>query len=60
MNKKIAVILGSETDRATMETANPYYEYFNLKYEIIIMSAHRNPQEVHQFASSARKKDMEF
>ena len=54
MNKKIAIILGSETDRPTMESANKYYEFFNLKYEIIVMSAHRNPKEVHNFATKAR------
>ena len=54
MNNKIAILLGSETDRNTMESANKYYEYFGLDYEIFIMSAHRNPKDVHQFASSAR------
>ena len=38
MNRKIAIILGSETDRSTMEAANKYYEYFNLEYEILIIS----------------------
>jgi len=55
MNKKIAIILGSETDRPAMESANIYYEYFGLDYEIFIISAHRNPKEVHAFASSARE-----
>ena len=55
MNKKIAIILGSETDRSTMEVGNKYYEYFDLKYQMLVMSAHRNPKEVHEFASSARE-----
>ncbi len=55
MNNKIAILLGSETDRKTMESANKYYEYFGLDYEIFIMSAHRNPKDVHKFASSARE-----
>ena len=55
MNTKIAILLGSETDRETMEAGNKYYEYFGLDYEIFIMSAHRNPKDVHQFASSARE-----
>jgi len=54
MNMKIAIILGSETDRETMEAGNKYYDYFGLAYEMLIMSAHRNPKEVHKFASSAR------
>ena len=55
MNNKIAILLGSETDRPTMEAGNKYYEYFGLDYEIFIMSAHRNPKDVHRFASSARE-----
>ena len=55
MNNKIAILLGSETDRKTMESANKYYEYFGQDYEIFIMSAHRNPKDVHSFASSARE-----
>ena len=55
MNNKVAIILGSETDRSTMEAGNKYYEYFGLNYEIFIISAHRNPKEVHAFAASARQ-----
>ena len=43
MNNKVAIILGSETDRSTMEAGNKYYEYFGLDYEIFVISAHRNP-----------------
>ena len=35
--------------------SDKYYEYFGLDYEIFIMSAHRNPKDVHKFASSARE-----
>ena len=55
MNKKIAIILGSETDKPTMEAGHKYYEYFGLEYETLVISAHRNPREVHEFAASARQ-----
>ena len=51
---KVAILIGSETDRQTMEAANKYYEYFNIDHEIKVLSAHRNPQDVHEFASNAR------
>tara|TARA_B100002052_G_scaffold65751_1_gene58997 strand:- start:31024 stop:31485 length:462 start_codon:yes stop_codon:yes gene_type:complete len=54
MNNKVAILIGSETDRATMEAADKYYEYFSIDYEIKVMSAHRNPNEVHKFCSEAR------
>ena len=53
MKNKVAILIGSETDRSTMESANKYYEYFNIVFEIKVLSAHRNPVEVHEFCSTA-------
>ena len=55
MNNKVAILIGSETDRKTMEAANQYYEYFSIDYELKVMSAHRNPKEVHEFSVRAAK-----
>lgn len=52
--KKVAVIMGSETDRPLMEQALPYLEYFQLPYEVHVLSAHRDPDQVARFASEAR------
>ena len=54
MNGKAAILIGSESDRHIMETSRPYYEYFNIEMDLYVMSAHRNPDKVSQFASSAR------
>ena len=54
MSNKVAILIGSETDRNTMESANKYYEYFNITYEIKVLSAHRTPNEVHKFSSEAK------
>ena len=53
MENKVAILIGSETDRKVMESANIYYDYFSIPYEILVLSAHRNPVEVHSFCSSA-------
>ena len=55
MNGKAAVLIGSESDRETMESANPYYEYFNIPFKIKVLSAHRTPVEVHKFSSNAKE-----
>ena len=34
MKNKVAVLIGSETDRPTLEAANKYYEYFDIDFEI--------------------------
>ena len=50
MELKVAILIGSETDRGVMECANKYYDYFDIDYEILVLSAHRNPSEVESFA----------
>ena len=54
MYGKVAVLIGSESDRETMEAARQYFDYFQIEMDLRVMSAHRNPEEVSKFASSAR------
>ena len=55
MYGKAAVLIGSESDRETMESARQYFDYFQIEMDLRVMSAHRNPEEVSKFATSARK-----
>ena len=54
MENKIAILLGSKTDKPLIEPSLPYYEYFGINVEVHVMSAHRNPKNVAKFASEAR------
>lgn len=54
--KKVAIILGSESDRETVNASLEYYEYFEIPLEVLVMSAHRNPEQVQQFAKTAAEK----
>ena len=54
MHGKAAVLIGSESDRETMEAARQYFDYFQIEMDLRVMSAHRNPEEVSIFATSAR------
>ena len=54
MENKVAILLGSKTDKPLIEPSLPYYEYFGITVEIHVMSAHRNPESVGEFASNAR------
>ena len=54
MYGKVAVLIGSESDRETMEAARQYFDYFQIEMDLRVMSAHRNPEEVSKFAISAR------
>ena len=53
--KKVAILMGSESDRAVLETSLPYYEFFGIPVEMHVMSAHRTPGKVHEFAGKARE-----
>ena len=54
MGNKVAILLGSKTDKPLIEPSLPYYEYFGIDVEVHVMSAHRNPDDVGKFASEAR------
>ena len=54
MNGKVALLIGSESDKETVEVSRKYFDYFDIKLDLRVMSAHRNPDDVSKFASSAR------
>ena len=54
MENKVAILLGSKTDKPLIEPSLAYYEYFGIDAEVHVMSAHRNPEDVGKFASEAR------
>ena len=55
MKYKVAILIGSDTDKPLMEQSIPYFNYFNINAKIMTMSAHRNPDDVSKFSKSARK-----
>jgi len=57
MNKKVAILLGSESDRSYVDPSIAYFKYFGIQADVIIMSAHRNPKKVGEFASNAHKSE---
>ena len=55
MNNKVSFLIGSESDRKIVESSLEYFEYFGIDASINVMSAHRNPADVKDFALNARK-----
>ncbi len=53
--KKIAIIMGSDSDLAVMQKAADTLDEFSAPYEIHIYSAHRTPEETREFSRNARK-----
>lgn len=56
MAGKIAVIMGSESDREKMQSCCEILDEFKIKYDVIVASAHRDPGRVMSFARNAEKK----
>ena len=55
MNNKVAILLGSDSDLKYVESSKEYFDYFDINYEIHILSAHRTPSKVAEFAKNARE-----
>ncbi|HXU40945.1 MAG TPA: 5-(carboxyamino)imidazole ribonucleotide mutase [Burkholderiales bacterium] len=54
----IGIVMGSTSDWETMKAAAKVLEEFSVRYEAKAMSAHRTPQAVAEWASSAQKNGM--
>ncbi len=52
--KKVAILMGSVKDDGAMAPAADMLERFGVGYEVHVMSAHRTPERVAEFARSAR------
>ncbi len=53
---KVAVIMGSQSDWETMENTAQMLEELGISYHAKIISAHRTPKRLYQFAETAAKK----
>ena len=51
---KVAILMGSPRDDEKMAGASEMLERFEVEHEVHVMSAHRNPEQVGNFASNAR------
>jgi 5-(carboxyamino)imidazole ribonucleotide mutase len=58
-NPLIAIIMGSKSDWETMEHATKILDELHIPYEVKIISAHRTPDLLFQFAESAHERGIE-
>jgi len=55
----VAIIMGSKSDWPTMESASATLDAFGVPYETKIVSAHRTPDLLFEFAKSAEQRGIE-
>ena len=52
---KVAIVMGSQSDYKTMKLAANILKKLKIKYETKIISAHRTPKRMYEFAITAKK-----
>ncbi len=53
---KVGIIMGSKSDWPTMKLAADMLDQFGVSYETKVVSAHRTPQLLADYASSAKER----
>ena len=56
--KKISIIMGSQSDFKTMIFCQKILKKLNIKFETKIISAHRTPDRMYQYAKNAEKNNI--
>src|SRR6185369_5554695 len=56
---KVGIIMGSNSDLPVMQAAADVLKLFNIEYEIDIVSAHRTPEKMFEYAKSAVERGLQ-
>ena len=54
-NSKVAIIMGSQSDYSVMKDCENILKLLKVKFQTLIVSAHRTPKRMFQFAETAEK-----
>lgn len=55
----VAVVMGSKSDAEAVQPALDILNQLGISYEVAVLSAHRNPEEVRQFGLSVQSRGIE-
>ena len=55
---KVSIVMGSQSDYKTMHLSEKILKKIGVSFETKIISAHRTPKRMYEYASSAEKKDI--
>jgi 5-(carboxyamino)imidazole ribonucleotide mutase len=55
----VAVVMGSPSDQPAVQEATRLLEELGIDYEVRVLSAHRMPEEVREYARTARERGIE-
>ncbi|MBR6400752.1 MAG: 5-(carboxyamino)imidazole ribonucleotide mutase [Firmicutes bacterium] len=55
---KVGIIMGSDSDLPVMQDAAKVMEQFGVEYEISVVSAHRTPKAMYEYAETAAQRGL--
>ncbi len=55
----VAIVMGSKSDAETLKPMLEALDRLGISYEVSVISAHRNPEEVREYGLSAQKRGIE-
>jgi 5-(carboxyamino)imidazole ribonucleotide mutase len=55
----VAIVMGSSSDEPVMNEAGKMLEKFDIAYEQKVISAHRNPQKIHDYVGQLKDRHIE-
>lgn len=56
----VGIIMGSDSDLSIMQAAADILKYFEIGFELTIVSAHRTPQRMFEYAQSAKTRELKI
>lgn len=56
----VGIIMGSDSDLPVMQAAATVLDEFNIPYELTIVSAHRTPDRMYEYAKSAYQRGLQI
>ncbi|MCF7741324.1 MAG: 5-(carboxyamino)imidazole ribonucleotide mutase [Candidatus Marinimicrobia bacterium] len=59
MKPVVGIIMGSDSDLPVMKEAAKILDEFQIEYELTVVSAHRTPQRLYNYAQEAEEKGLE-
>lgn len=58
LKAEVGIIMGSDSDLPIMQEAAKLLDEFQVQYELTVVSAHRTPQRLYQYAEEAEKRGL--
>ncbi len=59
MNPKVGIIMGSDSDLPVMKEAALFLKSLDIPFEVTIVSAHRTPERLYNYAQTAHERGIE-